>query len=148
MIIIAHRANVNGIDEKNENRPEAIQKALEMGFHVEIDLWVVDEKLYLGHDKPQYSIDLPFLQNSKLWIHCKNKDALELMNRTEDVHYFWHQTDTYTLTSKGYVWTFVGADLTENSVCVLPKETQDVRKCYAICTDEPVKWIATLARKR
>lgn len=147
MIIIAHRGNTSGIDEKNENKPATIQKALDMGFHVEIDLWVVDSELYLGHDKPQYKVELEFLQNSKLWIHCKNKEALERMQHSTDVHYFWHQTDTYTLTSKGYVWTYVGADLTDNSVCVLPKNDQDVRKCYAICTDDPVGWVKKLSRK-
>lgn len=135
MKIISHRGNLNGVDSKNENKPETIMKALDLGFDVEIDIRVINGEIYLGHDEPQYKINLEFLQNDRLWIHCKNKHALELMSKTRGVHYFWHQSDTYTLTSKNIIWTYVGADLIENAICVLPQANQDISKCYGVCTD-------------
>lgn len=137
MKIISHRGNLNGPNPELENKPETILKALSFGFDVEIDIHVVDGQIYLGHDNPQYLIDLSFLQNNRLWIHCKNKNALELMSRVEGVHYFWHQSDTYTLTSKGIIWTYTGADLIPGSICVLPKSGQNISDCRGVCTDFP-----------
>lgn len=138
MKIIAHRGNLNGSDVENENKPETILRAISLGFDVEIDIRVIDGEIYLGHDSPQYKIDVRFLKDDRLWIHCKNKEALELMLGLSEVHYFWHQTDTYTLTSKGFVWGYVGADIINNSICVMPETEQDLQKCYGICTDYPI----------
>ena len=33
---------------------------LDLGYYVEIDVWFIDEKLYLGHDYPQYETNLSF----------------------------------------------------------------------------------------
>ena len=53
-----------------------------------------------------------------------------------NAHYFWHQKDDITLTSKGYFWTFPGKKLTKNSICVLP-EWNSLRKfnCAGVCSD-------------
>ena len=72
MKLIAHRGLYNGPDKNLENRPYQINSALGRGFDCEIDLWVFDDRLYLGHDGPQYNITEDFLQQSGLWIHCKN----------------------------------------------------------------------------
>ena len=53
MILIAHRGNIDGPSEM-ENHPDHIQKALDAGFHVEVDAWVIDGEIFLGHDEPQY----------------------------------------------------------------------------------------------
>ena len=39
MEIIAHRGNLNGPQPENENNPEYINSALELGFSAEIDVW-------------------------------------------------------------------------------------------------------------
>lgn len=66
MIIISHRGNLYGPDKENENenKPEQIQKVLDLGYYVEIDVWLIDEKLYLGHDFPQYETNLTFLETN------------------------------------------------------------------------------------
>ena len=53
MIIISHRGNLYGPDKENENKPGQIQKVLNLGYYVEIDVWLFDWKLYLGHDMKQ-----------------------------------------------------------------------------------------------
>ena len=40
MKLIAHRGNINGSEPDNENSPEYIDKCIELGFDVEIDLRV------------------------------------------------------------------------------------------------------------
>ena len=80
MYLISHRGNIEG-KTKWENHPNYIQEAIEEGFDVEIDVWFVDNKLYLGHDLPQYEIDHDFLINDKLWCHAKNIESLQIMNK-------------------------------------------------------------------
>ena len=107
----------------------------------EIQIWKINNELYLGHDQPTYNILFSFLQryNKKLWIHCKNTEALVRLSDTR-LHYFWHQTDCYTLTSKAVPWVYPGKPLFENAVCVMPEETMDLSetkhlKVYGICSD-------------
>ena len=74
MIFIAHRGNLNGPNSIDENKPDYLLEAINKGYYVETDLWVIDNKLFLGHDKPQYEINIDFLLNikDKLFCHCKN----------------------------------------------------------------------------
>lgn len=108
MIYISHRGNLTG-PSKTENYPIHISAALVMGYHVEIDVWFVNDKFYLGHDEPNFKteVDLKYLKNKKLWCHAKNIEALSMMLRNK-VHCFWHQEDDATITSKSYIWTYPG----------------------------------------
>ena len=74
-MLISHRGNINGRFESYENEPNYIDKAISNGFDVEIDMWWIDGKTFLGHDIPQYEVDDKWLEErmDKLWIHCKNE---------------------------------------------------------------------------
>ena len=61
MILISHRGNLDGKNESEENNPIYIEEALNAGYEVEIDVWYDGEQLYLGHDNPEYEIELEFL---------------------------------------------------------------------------------------
>lgn len=137
MIYISHRGNLNGPNKELENNPSYIEKALLLGYDVEIDVWYLDNNIFLGHDKPQYSIDISFLKNPKIWCHAKNIEALSLFIKHKDfITFFWHQSDDYIITSNGYIWTYPGKQLTENSICVLPEKIhQDYDICAGICSD-------------
>lgn len=140
MILIAHRGNFNGKFESYENEPTYIDLAISKGYDVEIDIWYKDGQIYLGHDDPQYGIDFRWIRDriSKLWIHCKNIDALLLLKECGyPINYFWHQEDDVTLTSKGYFWTYPGKQLTNNSIAVMPetKQFDNIYISYGICSD-------------
>jgi hypothetical protein len=137
MILISHRGNIDGKIPEYENNPNYIEAALELGYEVEIDLWVVDDKLYLGHDEPQYEITWEYFKDKvdKLWVHCKNIEALYWVRETK-LHYFWHETDTVTLTSKNYVWAYPGKQPIKGSIAVMPElENDNVLLCKGICSD-------------
>jgi hypothetical protein len=129
-----------GPSKEFENKPAQIETALAMGFDCEIDLRVIDGELWLGHDEPQYKIDQEFLEQSGLWIHAKNLEALHYLTSTE-LNYFWHQEDDYTLTSRGFIWAFPGKPLTERTVMLMPEwidpsfSTLKDYKCFGICSD-------------
>ena len=144
MYIISHRANLNGPNDPRENSPDLILEVLAMGFHVEVDVWYKDEKFFLGHDSPDYEIQLEFLANSQIWCHAKNVECLERLLSNESINCFFHDTDDVTLTSKNYMWTFPNRRLTKSSICVLPEIAEysdsDLKICKGICTDYPIKY--------
>jgi hypothetical protein len=50
MILIAHRGNLNGPNPEHENKPEYLLNAINKGYNVETDLWLIDKKLYLASE--------------------------------------------------------------------------------------------------
>ena len=78
MLLIAHRGNVSGPRTEFENNPIYIDKAIELGYDVEIDVWFVNNKLFLGHDEPQYKIDDEATLTSERYIWTfPNKELME-----------------------------------------------------------------------
>lgn len=148
MKLIAHRGLINGPNRSLENQPQQIRSSLAAGYDCEIDLWVFDGRLYLGHDGPQYNITRDFLDQAGLWIHAKHIDALDWLLDT-DLNYFWHQEDHYTLTSKNFIWAYPGQAVTKRSVQVMPEMADPTlnnidRNCYAVCSD----WILKIQAQR
>lgn len=146
MKLIAHRGNLNGPNQDTENHPNQIEKCIDMGYDVEIDIRYdpKTDALWLGHDESQYMVTWYWIagKQSNLWIHCKNLDALyHFSHGTSGFNYFWHQEDYFTLTSKRYIWTYPGQEYTPKSVIVMPEwkyEDWDMLKdmnCYGICSD-------------
>lgn len=137
MIVISHRGNLNGPNPELENREETISNAILEGFDCEIDVWKIDDVLYLGHDQPDREVSISFLEmyGPSLWIHCKNLDALlELKCK---FNCFFHDKDTYTLTSRGFIWGNIGSPTTHDVICVMPPDT--IGECLGVCTDFPLR---------
>ena len=138
---ISHRGNTNGRLPLEENKPEYILKALKNNYDVEIDVWVVNSVIWLGHDNPQYEINLNFLKNTKLWCHAKNFEALILLNENKDtIHSFSHDNDNYILTSNATIWAFPGQQINKDTICVMPERVtnytdNDLYNCLGICSD-------------
>lgn len=137
MILISHRGNIDGPILDKENSPDYIHKAIELGYDVEIDMWLINDKIYLGHDEPQYEINYKWLNDkiNKLWIHCKNIELLSWIKHTQ-LHYFWHENDKMTLTSKNYIWVYPGNQPLMGSISVMPEiHKEDTTQCVGICSD-------------
>ncbi len=140
MLLISHRGNITKKIPEKENTISHINNALNEGYYVEIDVWFKDSKWYLGHDYPNIQVDYSFINNPKFFLHTKNKNALFALheaNYSINAEYFWHENDTYTLTSKNNIWVYVGMPLLPNSICVLPEQSLsgDINLCKGICSD-------------
>jgi hypothetical protein len=139
MILIAHRGNTDGPIKSLENEPSYLDLAISKGYDVEVDVWLINDSLFLGHDNPQYTVDFGWFTDRiyKLWIHCKNTDAILFFKDSKyKFNYFWHETDTVTLTSNNNIWVFPGKQPIKNSIAVMPEiNDDDVTKCIGICSD-------------
>jgi glycerophosphoryl diester phosphodiesterase len=145
MKFIAHRGNISGANPLEENKPEYIDAAIQSGFDVEIDVRLLNNKFYLGHDESQYYISTTWLNEriDLLWIHCKDLNTLEFFsNSRKSFNYFWHQKDDFALTSKKYIWTYPGESYTSKSVIVMPESNLNIDfnvlkmyNCFGICSD-------------
>jgi hypothetical protein len=140
MKLISHRGNISGPNPEQENQPEYIAEALKQGYDVEIDVWFKDDKFMLGHDEPQYEFPFELIDQHypKLWIHCKNMNALSKLNELDPngskVNYFWHENDLGVLTSKSYIWS---TNLINNGILVMPElfDKQPIETTMGICSD-------------
>ena len=146
MIFISHRGNLTGKKPEMENKPSYISDALNQGYHCEVDVWFVDNKFMLGHDAPKYGFPFVLFRSfyNKLWIHCKNTEAISALNDFPETHllnYFWHQNDDVTLTSKGYIWAYPGKQPIKSSIAVLPEiHNDDTTYAIGICSDNIKKY--------
>jgi len=140
MILISHRGNISGPNPERENHPEYILAALQAGYDVEIDVWFENGKFMLGHDEPQYEFPFELLDKNypKLWIHCKNMDALSILNQLDPngtkTNYFMHESDLGVLTSKGYIWS---TNLFNRGILVMPEafDKEPIETTLGVCSD-------------
>ena len=67
----------------------------------------------------------------------------------KDFHYFWHEKDEYTLTSKNFIWSFPTMYKNKNIIAVMPELVTDTKtiqkhinekKWIGICTDYPTNY--------
>lgn len=139
MIYISHRGNIDGPIPEMENKPEYIDNSILEGYQVEIDVWYIDGNIFLGHDEPNYKVDINWLseRSQKLWVHCKNIESMVfLLSFENNFNFFWHQSDLMTLTSKNFMWVYPGKQKIKNSVAVLPElYNDDISDCYGVCSD-------------
>lgn len=150
VVLLSHRGNLDGPDPASENAPAHIDRAINAGFKVEVDLRVVErrggKRLMFGHDGPQYEIDEEWIRvrRDDLLIHLKDFDALKYVARWHlPWHVICHSADPYTITSRGWPWLHDLA-LQPSPDTIVPLITLEQLRSYphlravgGVCTDFP-----------
>ena len=145
MIFIAHRGNIYSRNPEKENSPDYLEEALKEGYDVECDVRAMQGKLYLGHDRPTYQIEVEFLQQQGIWTHCKNVESLSMLCQYPMVNCFFHDKDPFVLTNKGYIWCYPQF-IAEKGIIVHPEvlHISHLSRMWeiasGICSDEISKW--------
>ena len=121
MIKVSHRGNTQGRKKELENDPDYVKAALLGGYHCEVDVWLTDKGLFLGHDEPTYPIAITYLMQDNLICHAKNIEALHKMLEYPQIHCFWHEGDYCAITSKRFIWKY--------------PEIYSKGKLWSICSD-------------
>lgn len=139
---------MSGPEVELENTPVHIDAAIAAGFDAEIDLWGKQGGLFLGHDGPDHSVTMEWLEQraNSVWVHCKNAGAISAVGQS-DLNWFYHNQDDYTLTSKGFLWAYPGRELPQTKVVALHfgKDFNYNRSLYgahAVCGDYVGLWSA------
>jgi hypothetical protein len=134
MILIAHRGNINGPQPDLENSPGYISHAVREGFDVEVDVWYENGRYMLGHDAPKYEMGSYWLYHPRLWRHAKNIEAFTRL-RDADLRCFWHENDSYTMTSDGYIWAYPDKPLRGSGILVVMGTEFPRVDCDGFCSD-------------
>jgi len=142
MIKIAHRGNYRGRDELRENTSAYIEEAIAAGYNVEIDVWLLGNVWYLGHDFPKEEITLSFMERPQIWSHAKDLRGYISLYNNPRVHVFWHDRDDFVFTSKGIKWARAGIR-THDGIMVMPNNSEVIGKIrdkeltpLGICCDD------------
>jgi hypothetical protein len=147
MLVISHRGNINGPKPEFENNPANIVGAMGRKLVCEIDVWLLNNQWYLGHDFPKYPVKWEWLNLHKAMLicHAKNVAAFEelLANR---LHTFMHQNDPMVLTSHNYIVCMHYVGWPKNKAIVMCPELVsptlfNASLPFAVCTDYPVRFI-------
>ncbi len=148
MKLYSHRGNLDNVYPLRENVTNYIEYAIKQGFNVEVDVWSINDKIFLGHDGPTNPIshDELLKHSEKLLIHCKNPEILHFLTSLHVIsnmfcpyHFFWHENDRYTLTNRGIPVIFPGQQPIDNAILMKAEHfliTDEVKKrCYGLCSD-------------
>jgi hypothetical protein len=147
MRIISHRGNVSGPSPKYENSPEFIDSALSLGLDVEVDLRIVNNNFFLGHDNPDFEVSIDWLNQRKknLWIHTKNFNAFEqLLELNNNFIFFYYTLEPLVLISNGKIWCHQIENITNPPNCIAPLISkaslleEKRTNWFGVCTDYPL----------
>jgi len=137
MLYISHRGNTNGSVPESENNPSYIEETISIGYHVEVDVWVISGKMFLGHDSPVYPTEYGFARNPKILCHAKNPEALRYFSGQQGFHYFWHENDKYTMTNQGIIISYPGFTHAGPRTIIMKPEHHNgnTEGFFGICSD-------------
>lgn len=143
MKTICHRGNMNGPNPDMENHPIYIQNTLNAGYDVEVDVWLLSDGLYLGHDGPIHKIERHFLQNKKVWTHCKNMETFIQLSKISNINCFFQDGDQVSRTSHGYDWAHSKSHYFSKKTILTKLDATDYWGFegfpFAICSDYIIK---------
>jgi hypothetical protein len=142
MKIISHRGNIEHPKYNLENQPDYILEAIHKGYDVEIDVRTKDNELFLGHDTPDYKIDISWLNKYRdnIWIHAKTFESLEILLDKNNLRIFYHQKEDHTIINNcNLIWSHDIKAATQKSIIPL-LGIEDIKNfkykpVHGICTD-------------
>ena len=148
MHLISHRGNLEGPIPEKENDPDYLDQALAKDFDIELDIWNERGNLFLGHDEPQYAIDLDWIKEriERSWFHAKNLSALDFLINLKlekglEPIFLWHQEDDYSIVSNGYIWAYPGKKGNKRTIAVLPEiHNTPINNFAGVCSDYVMRY--------
>jgi len=146
LLVISHRGNMMGPRMGTENKKETIIDVItRFKIPVEVDVRILNNKFYLGHDTIVEEIDPQFLIQNRhmLYVHAKTPETASFLKEKQwPLNWFFHDKDSLTVTSKGDLWCFPGIYL-PNGITVELGKKNAIPAVYGVCTDHPLSWIGT-----
>ena len=128
MFYISYQGIYDGKDYEDANTPSQISKAQQRGFSCLIDVWRVDNKLYVGNGQPLIEVTEKYIQGNRFWINAVNADMQTWIATQPSAlypNYFHFDASTppppYATASNGKLITPGTVPINTNSVMFLPE---------------------------
>jgi len=149
MLYISYQGIYDGNDYQDANTPKQINKALGKGYSCLVDVWRINNRLYLGNGQPvpQFEVSADYIKGPRFWINAKNEDMqtwISEQSLTVYPNYFWFDAPTppppYATASNGKLITPGTVPINTNSVMFLPEindrslYTMVKVKSYGVCS--------------
>ena len=147
MLYISYQGIYDGQDYESANTPKQINKALGKGYSCLINVWRVDNKLYVGNGQPLIEVTEKYIQGPRFWINAVNTDMqtwIATQSSTLYPNYFTFAASTppppYATASNGKLITPGTVPINTSSVMFLPEindrslYTMVKVKSYGICS--------------
>jgi len=146
MLYISYQGIYDGQNFEDANTPSQITKALNYGFSCMVDVWRIDNQLYLGTLIPNIPVTEKYLQGNRFWINARNQNMQDWIQTQPSKlypNYFWFENDTESTpatTSGGQIITPGTVPINNTSIIFLPEIDDRAMfstvhlKCYGICS--------------
>jgi hypothetical protein len=141
---IYHRGNSRGAPD-TENDPNCLSTIVAAGRHVEVDVWLRDGAVFVGHDAPTHIVAWDWLVAlaPRALIHCKDGATFVglrtwFAERGLEADLFYHTTEDYALSTGGKIIVYPGRPLFPNCLSMMPESIGRkplAEPCAEICSD-------------
>jgi hypothetical protein len=127
MIYIAYQGIYDGTNFQDANTPDQIGRAFNHGFSCMVDVWRVDDQIYLGTDQPLIPVTAEYLRGNRFWLNASNADMYTwLQSQPPKLYpnYFQFSNDTESntpTTSGGQVIVPGNVPLSANNIMFIPE---------------------------
>ena len=147
MLYISYQGIYDGQNYEDANTPKQINSARGKGSSCVIDVWRIDNKLYVGTEQPVIEVTEKYIQGPRFWINAVNTDMQDwLATQPSNLYpnYFNFAASTppppYATASNGKLITPGTVPINNTSVMFLPEindrslYTMVKVKSYGICS--------------
>ena len=147
MLYISYQGIYDGQNYEDANTPKQINSALGKGFSCLINVWRINNKLYVGNGQPVIEVPEKYIQGNRFWINAVNTDMQTWIATQPSKlypNYFNFAASTppppYATASNGKLITPGTVPINGNSVMFLPEindrslYTMVKVKSYGICS--------------
>jgi len=144
MLYISYQGIYDGQNYEYANMPDQIGKSFNNGFACMVDVWRIDNTLYVGPEEAPIPVTDKYLQGNRFWIKCGNQETYDWFTTQPIRHYpnYFYQPNSMVnaLTRSDKLWTPGTVPVNNTSIIVLPEiadrgllSTVHLR-CYGVCS--------------
>lgn len=147
MLYISYRGVFEGQNFEDANTINQIGKAFNAGFSCLVDVWRVDDVLYLGNDQPLVEVSPNYLKGNRFWINARN-NTMQAWLQTQPSNfypnYFWFNTIAANMpvtSSSGKIITPGTVPISNQSIIFLPEIYDRAMfstvklQCFGVCSN-------------
>ena len=144
MLYISYQGIFDGKNYEDANTPDQIGRSFNNGFSCMVDVWRIDNTLYVGSEQAPISVTDNYLRGNRFWIKCANQETYDWFTTQSLIQYpnYFYQPNSMAnvSTSSNKLWTPGTVPVNDTSIIVLP-EIQDRGlfstvhlRCYGVCS--------------